>query len=104
MMSVSMVSETLRELSKEMAKAGYIDEMVEDTLEMVHDDIDEEEEEDAIKAILAELIPKTKAESTPAPVVALPEVPTQAVETTAAATEKSTQEQIDSIKKRLEAL
>ncbi|KAI9502556.1 Snf7 family, partial [Coemansia spiralis] len=55
LMSVPQLQRTLMEMSKEMMKAGIIDEMTEDMLESIDDADIEEEAEEEVDKVLAEV-------------------------------------------------
>ncbi|KNC56272.1 charged multivesicular body protein 3 [Thecamonas trahens ATCC 50062] len=52
---VNEISQVMMAMSKEMTKAGIIEEMVDDTFEMMEDDELEDEAEDAVNSVLAEI-------------------------------------------------
>ncbi|KAJ7754258.1 vacuolar sorting protein Vps24 [Mycena maculata] len=55
LIKLPQISQTMREMSMEMTKAGIMDEMLEDTLEMDEDEELEEEADGEVDKVLAEL-------------------------------------------------
>uniref|UniRef100_A0A915K4Y7 Charged multivesicular body protein 3 n=1 Tax=Romanomermis culicivorax TaxID=13658 RepID=A0A915K4Y7_ROMCU len=53
---VADIAQTMRELSKEMMKAGIIEEMLEDTLDSTNEENLEEESEEEVEKILNEIV------------------------------------------------
>lgn len=73
LMSIPQLRETMKELQKEMLKAGLIDEMVSDSMDMLDDEDMEEATQDEVDKILADLaieagsnVPESIALPTPA--------------------------------------
>lgn len=69
---VPTIQATMRDMSREMQKAGLIEEMVDDTLETVFDDVEEEEVEGEMAKVLEELGVDLSAQLADAPTTALP--------------------------------
>lgn len=53
---VQDISETMANLSREMTKAGLMDEMISDTLDNVLDDVDEEEADEEVNKVVEEVM------------------------------------------------
>lgn len=102
LVKVPEIQATMRELSKEMTKAGIIEEMLEDTFESMEDGEDmEEEAEEEIDKILFEITAGALGKAPSKVTDALPE--TEVAGATAASDEES-EEDIEAMQTRLEAL
>lgn len=100
LVKVQEISETMRELSKEMTKAGIIDEMMEETLEGLDEEEDLEEQIQAeVDKVLYEL---TAGQLGTAPIAVAESLPSTTV--TNKVEEDENEEEIEEMKKRLEAL
>lgn len=97
---VPQIQETMRELSKEMMKAGIIEEMVEDTFE-AFDDQDELEDaaQEEVDQVLSELTAGALANVPSAVTSDLPEA-----EGATAMSDESEEEEAEEMQRRLEAL
>ena len=99
------VNQIMMEMSKEMMKAGIIEEMLEDTMETLDDP--EELEEDAqaeVDKVLAEITmgKMAKAPAAPEASIALPELPDK--EDEVAEQEEEAEEDMEEMQSRLAAL
>ncbi|XP_077477006.1 charged multivesicular body protein 3 [Stigmatopora argus] len=101
LVKIPEIQATMRELSKEMMKAGIIEEMLEDTFESVEDgeDMDEEAEEEVDK-ILFEITAGALGKAPSKVTDALPEMPQGAT----AASDNESEEDIEDMQSRLAAL
>ncbi|XP_038046853.1 charged multivesicular body protein 3-like [Patiria miniata] len=99
---VSDVQATMMEMSKEMMKAGIIEEMVEDTFESLEDDDEmEEATEQEVEKILFEI---TAGHLSDAPRAVNDDLPVPAGATAASDEEEEAAEDISEMQARLEAL
>lgn len=102
LVKVPEIQATMRELSKEMMKAGIIEEMLEDTFESMEDGEDmEEAAEEEVDKILFEITAGALGKAPSKVTDALPE--TEPIGATAASDEES-EEDIEAMQSRLEAL
>ncbi|XP_077587070.1 charged multivesicular body protein 3 [Stigmatopora nigra] len=101
LVKIPEIQATMRELSKEMMKAGIIEEMLEDTFESMEDseDMDEEAEEEVDK-ILFEITAGALGKAPSKVTDALPEMPQGAT----AASDNESEEDIEDMQSRLAAL
>ena len=103
LVKVHEISEVMSELSREMMKAGIMEEMMEDTMEGISG-VDEEEMEEAVQEevdkVLYEL---TAGQLGTAPSAVSDSLPTTSTKETVA-TQEEEEEEIEEMKKRLEAL
>nr|XP_061798817.1 charged multivesicular body protein 3-like isoform X2 [Nerophis lumbriciformis] len=101
LIKVPEIQATMRELSKEMMKAGIIEEMLEDTFESVEDGEDMEEEvEEEVDRILFEITAGALGKAPSKVTDALPEMPQGAT----AASDNESEEDIEDMQSRLAAL
>lgn len=98
LVKVSEVSNTMRELSKEMMKAGIIEEMMEDAFDVLEDDDMEEAAQEEVDKILWEITAGKLGEAPAAVKDSLPEPEG------AAALEPEEEEEVSDMQARLEAL
>ncbi|XP_029972770.1 charged multivesicular body protein 3 [Salarias fasciatus] len=102
LVKIPEIQATMRELSKEMTKAGIIEEMLEDTFESMEDGEDmEEEAEEEVDKILFEITAGALGKAPSKVTDALPNV--DDIGATAASDEES-EEDIEEMQTRLEAL
>ncbi|AWP16513.1 putative charged multivesicular body protein 3 [Scophthalmus maximus] len=102
LVKVPEIQATMRDLSKEMMKAGIIEEMLEDTFESMEDGEDmEEEAEEEVDKILFEITAGALGKAPSKVVDALPEM--EPAGATAASDEES-EEDIEAMQSRLAAL
>jgi len=102
---VPQITATMREMSREMAKAGLIEEMVDDTLESVFDDVDEEEVDGEMAKVLEEIGVDLSAQLADAPTTALPGAAQAApAEAAAPAAVAAPDPELANMQARLEAL
>lgn len=94
------IADTMREMSKEMTKAGILEEMINETMESLEDDADEIEEEaqGEVDKVLWELTDGKLGEA-PAVPQATPSGPAASK-----AAESEEEEDLDEMRSRLEAL
>lgn len=98
LVKVPEIQATMRELSKEMMKAGIIEEMLEDTMEGLEDDDLEEAADTEVEKVLWEL---TKGQLGEAPDAVADTLPTGA---TAAVEDENEEEDVGAMAARLDAL
>lgn len=92
------IADTMREMSREMTKAGILEEMIEDTFESLEDSEEiEEEAQGEVDKVLWELTDGKLGEAPSVP-VATPSGPA------ASKVEESEEEDLDEMRSRLEAL
>ncbi|XP_028293201.1 charged multivesicular body protein 3 [Gouania willdenowi] len=102
LVKIPEIQATMRELSKEMTKAGIIEEMMEDTFEGMEDDDDmEEAAQEEVDKILFDLTAGALGKAPSKVTDALPEM--ESAGATAASDEES-EEDIEAMQTRLEAL
>ncbi|CAG10563.1 unnamed protein product, partial [Tetraodon nigroviridis] len=102
LVKVPEIQATMRELSKEMMKAGIIEEMLEDTFESMEDGEEmEEAAEEEIDKILFELTAGALGKAPSKVTDALPEMEPQGA---TAASDEESEEDIEAMQSRLEAL
>lgn len=106
---VPSIMESMRDMSREMAKAGLIEEMVDDTLETVFDDVEEEEVEGEMAKVLEELGVDLSEQLADAPTTALPSAAqaapaVEAAPASVAAAAAGPDPELASMQARLEAL
>ncbi|KAL2099349.1 hypothetical protein ACEWY4_005829 [Coilia grayii] len=102
LVKVPEVQATMRELSKEMMKAGIIEEMLEDTFESMEDEDEMEEEAEAeVDKILFEITAGALGKAPSKVTDALPEPEPQGA---TAASEEEEEEDIEEMQSRLAAL
>lgn len=99
LVKVPEIQATMRELSKEMMKAGIIEEMLEDTMEGLEDDDLEEAADTEVEKVLWEL---TKGQLGEAPDAVADTLPTGA--TAAAVEDEDEEEDVGAMAARLDAL
>lgn len=103
LVKVHEISEVMRDLSKEMMRAGILEEMMEDTMEGISG-VDEEEMEEAVQ----EEVDKVLYELTAGQLGAAPSAVNDSLPATSTketvATQEEEEEEIEEMKKRLEAL
>jgi len=92
LIKVPEVHQVMQEMSREMMKAGVIEEMMEDTFEAIDDPEEEEDVQQAVDNILSEITmgvkdKMAKAPQAPDASIALPELPDKEEEQVAAETE-----------------
>ncbi|CAN9502120.1 unnamed protein product [Ophioblennius macclurei] len=103
LVKVPEIQATMRDLSKEMTKAGIIEEMLEDTFESMEDGEDmEEEAEEEVDKILFEITAGALGKAPSKVTDALPE--TEPAGATAAVSDEESEEDIEAMQTRLEAL
>jgi charged multivesicular body protein 3 len=91
---------TMQELSRELVKAGVIEEMSADMLpEMSLDEEDEEEAESEVDKVLGEILKDKMGKAGTTPVEAAPQVPAEEEEE-----EEDAEEMLSQMRGRLEAL
>uniref|UniRef100_A0A3Q2Z874 Charged multivesicular body protein 3 n=1 Tax=Hippocampus comes TaxID=109280 RepID=A0A3Q2Z874_HIPCM len=101
LIKVPEIQATMRELSKEMMKAGIIEEMLEDTFESMEDGEDMEEAvEEEVDKILFEITAGALGKAPSKVTDALPEMPSGAT----AASDDESEEDIEEMQSRLAAL
>ncbi|XP_061650227.1 charged multivesicular body protein 3 isoform X3 [Phyllopteryx taeniolatus] len=101
LVKVPEIQATMRDLSKEMMKAGIIEEMLEDTFESMEDGEDmEEAAEEEVDRILFEITAGALGKAPSKVTDALPEMPSGAT----AASEDESEEDIEEMQSRLAAL
>ncbi|XP_008281903.1 charged multivesicular body protein 3 [Stegastes partitus] len=102
LVKVPEIQATMRDLSKEMMKAGIIEEMLEDTFESMEDGEEmEEAAEEEVDKILFEITAGALGKAPSKVTDALPEMEPQAA---AAASEDESEEDIEAMQSRLAAL
>ncbi|KAJ8382456.1 hypothetical protein SKAU_G00032340 [Synaphobranchus kaupii] len=102
LVKIPEIQATMRELSKEMMKAGIIEEMLEDTFEGMEDEEEmEEAAEEEVDKILFEITAGALGKAPSKVTDALPEVEAQGA---TAASEDEAEEDIEEMQSRLEAL
>ncbi|TWW72105.1 Charged multivesicular body protein 3 [Takifugu flavidus] len=102
LVKVPEIQATMRDLSKEMMKAGIIEEMLEDTFESMEDGEDmEEAAEEEIDKILFEITAGALGKAPSKVTDALPEMEPQGA---TAASDEESEEDIEAMQSRLEAL
>ncbi|XP_024285977.1 charged multivesicular body protein 3 isoform X3 [Oncorhynchus tshawytscha] len=102
LVKIPEIQGTMRELSKEMMKAGIIEEMLEDTFESMEDDDEMEEAAEAeVDKILFEITAGALGKAPSKVTDALPEMEPPAA---AAASEDESEEDIEEMHSRLAAL
>uniref|UniRef100_A0A4W6FJM3 Charged multivesicular body protein 3 n=1 Tax=Lates calcarifer TaxID=8187 RepID=A0A4W6FJM3_LATCA len=102
LVKVPEIQATMRELSKEMMKAGIIEEMLEDTFESMEDGEEmEEAAEEEVDKILFEITAGALGKAPSKVVDALPEMETAGA---TAASEDESEEDIEAMQSRLAAL
>ncbi|TNN84184.1 Charged multivesicular body protein 3 [Liparis tanakae] len=102
LVKIPEIQATMRELSKEMMKAGIIEEMLEDTFESMEDGEElEEEAEEEVDKILFEITAGALGKAPNKVTDALPEIKPVAA---AAASEDESEEDIEAMQSRLAAL
>ncbi|KAG9338575.1 hypothetical protein JZ751_025633 [Albula glossodonta] len=102
LVKIPEIQATMRELSKEMMKAGIIEEMLEDTFEGMEDEDEmEEAAEEEVDKILFEITAGALGKAPSKVTDALPEVEPQGA---TAALEDEAEEDIEEMQSRLEAL
>ncbi|KAI1883823.1 hypothetical protein AGOR_G00235970 [Albula goreensis] len=102
LVKIPEIQATMRELSKEMMKAGIIEEMLEDTFEGMEDEDEmEEAAEEEVDKILFEITAGALGKAPSKVTDALPEVEPQGA---TAAMEDEAEEDIEEMQSRLEAL
>ncbi|XP_061699901.1 charged multivesicular body protein 3 [Syngnathoides biaculeatus] len=101
LVKIPEIQATMRDLSKEMMKAGIIEEMLEDTFESMEDGEDMEEAvEEEVDRILFEITAGALGKAPSKVTDALPEMPSGAT----AASEDESEEDIEEMQSRLAAL
>lgn len=100
-MKQSVVAKTMMNLSREMFKAGVIDDMVSDAMDNSLEDVEEETEEE-VEKVLAELAVESVA-AMPAPARAAP-VQQRPVVQAAPEVEEEDEEGLDNLQARLDAI
>ncbi|KAJ8269412.1 hypothetical protein COCON_G00120190 [Conger conger] len=102
LVKIPEIQATMRELSKEMMKAGIIEEMLEDTFEGMEDEDEmEEAAEEEVDKILFEITAGALGKAPSKVTDALPEVEAQGA---TAASEDEAEEDLEEMQSRLEAL
>ncbi|KAL0969062.1 hypothetical protein UPYG_G00222190 [Umbra pygmaea] len=101
LVKIPEIQGTMRELSKEMMKAGVIEEMLEDTFESMEDDDMEEAAEEEVDKILFEITAGALGKAPSKVTDALPVMEPPAEQ---AASEDETEEDIEEMQSRLAAL
>uniref|UniRef100_A0A1A7XSE5 Charged multivesicular body protein 3 n=1 Tax=Iconisemion striatum TaxID=60296 RepID=A0A1A7XSE5_9TELE len=102
LVKIPEIQATMRELSKEMTKAGIIEEMLEDTFESMEDGEDmEEAAEEEVDKILFDLTAGALGKAPSKVTDALPDLQPAAA---AAASEDESEEDMEAMQSRLEAL
>ncbi|XP_036407867.1 charged multivesicular body protein 3 [Megalops cyprinoides] len=102
LVKIPEIQATMRELSKEMMKAGIIEEMLEDTFDSMEDEEEMEEAAEAeVDKILFEITAGALGKAPSKVTDALPEVEPQGA---TAASEDEAEEDIEEMQSRLEAL
>ncbi|XP_013869165.1 charged multivesicular body protein 3 isoform X2 [Austrofundulus limnaeus] len=102
LIKIPEIQATMRELSKEMKKAGIIEEMLEDTFESMEDGEEmEEAAEEEVDKILFDLTAGALGKAPSKVTDALPDLQPAAA---AAASEDESEEDIEAMQSRLEAL
>lgn len=102
LVKIPEIQATMRELSKEMMKAGIIEEMLEDTFESMEDGEEmEEAAEEEVDKILFEITAGALGKAPSKVTDALPEMEPEGA---AAASEDESEEDIEAMQSRLEAL
>lgn len=102
LVKVPEIQATMRDLSKEMMKAGIIEEMLEDTFESMEDGEEmEEAAEEEVDKILFEITAGALGKAPSKVTDALPEMESEGA---AAASEDESEEDIEAMQSRLEAL
>lgn len=105
LVKVSDIAATMRDLSKEMMKAGLIEEMVEDAFEGMDDQDElEEEAQEEVDKILWELTAGQIGQAPDAVRDSLPVPPAKAKAAAAAALDSDDEEDVSQMQERLEAL
>jgi charged multivesicular body protein 3 len=105
LVKVQEISAVMQELSKEMMRAGIIEEMMEDTMENISGMDEEEMEEEAQAEVDKVLFELTAGQLGAAPSAVSDSLPsTSTVKTKEPVEEEEDQEEIEEMKKRLEAL
>ncbi|GFN80647.1 charged multivesicular body protein 3 [Plakobranchus ocellatus] len=115
LIKVPEIQATMRDMSKEMMKAGIIEEMLEDTMETLEDDDLEEEADEEVDKVLYEITAGELGKAPAAVEDSLPALETEVAGArakagpsragaTAVALEEDDDEDIDEMKARLEAL
>uniref|UniRef100_A0A1A8LAD8 Charged multivesicular body protein 3 n=2 Tax=Nothobranchius TaxID=28779 RepID=A0A1A8LAD8_9TELE len=103
LIKIPEIQATMRELSKEMTKAGIIEEMLEDTFESMEDGEDmEEAAEEEVDKILFDLTAGALGKAPSKVTDALPDL--QPAGATAASEDESEEEDMEAMQSRLEAL
>ncbi|XP_077411534.1 charged multivesicular body protein 3 isoform X1 [Vanacampus margaritifer] len=103
LVKVPEIQATMRDLSKEMMKAGIIEEMLEDTFESMEDGEDMEEAvEEEVDKILFEITEGALGKAPSKVTDALPEMPSAGA--TAASEDEESEEDIEEMQSRLAAL
>lgn len=95
------IQKTMQEMSKEMMKAGILEEMIDDTMESLDDEDLEDEADEEVDKVLYEL---TSGELGKAPEVVQDSLPVAEGGASAAALESDGEEDMEDMKARLEAL
>jgi charged multivesicular body protein 3 len=103
LMRVPEIRETMMELSKEMTKAGIMEEMLEDTFESMEEEGLDEAADAEVEKILFEVTNGILGTASETP-SALPEAEEGAAAAAAAGGESSEEEEEEEMKRRLEAL
>lgn len=88
----------MRDMAQEMEKAGLIDEMIEDSLDMLDDEDIETETDAQVNQIITELTTGVLSDAKAAPTTPLP------VQEQVQETEEVKEHELDEMKKRLQAL
>ncbi|XP_017266647.1 charged multivesicular body protein 3 [Kryptolebias marmoratus] len=102
LVKIPEIQATMRELSKEMMKAGIIEEMLEDTFESMEDEEEmEEAAEEEVDKILFEITAGALGKAPSKVTDALPDLQPPAA---AAASEDESEEDMEAMQSRLEAL
>lgn len=104
LVKVQEISDVMRELSKEMMKAGIMEEMMEETMENMSGLDEEEMEEEAQAEVDKVLYELTAGQLGVAPSVVSDSLPSTSTVKTKEPVEEEDQEEIEEMKKRLEAL
>lgn len=104
LVSAPAIAETMRNMAREMERAGLIEEMMEDTMEMMDDDDVEDEAEEEVAKTIAEIVGADFAGVAAAPSAAPAVAAKPAAEAEAPAKVEEGEEDMAALRARLEAL